>query len=238
MAADALSPRAWGWSAERGAHGKAKIVVPTRVGMVRVDGRAHHRETRCPHARGDGPVICTADGEGVALSPRAWGWSDSFMETLDRAVVVPTRVGMVRAAAGQKVESGSCPHARGDGPSCSPANVTDSSLSPRAWGWSVYPTRVPLWACVVPTRVGMVRLVTLITQPEQRCPHARGDGPLVVEASTPNTALSPRAWGWSALVFLWAWGSLVVPTRVGMVRLSMHSLLSGRGCPHARGDGP
>ncbi len=50
-----FSPRAWGWSVERGNGLLPFRVLPTRVGMVRIFAADLDVPTGSPHARGDGP---------------------------------------------------------------------------------------------------------------------------------------------------------------------------------------
>ena len=95
---DWFSPPAWGWSVIRTPTGWQVQVLPTRVGMVRdeTDERAHARSS--PHPRGDGPLDFRMLYNLFEFSPPAWGWS-AYAETMaDTALVLPTRVGMVRGA--------------------------------------------------------------------------------------------------------------------------------------------
>src|SRR2546425_1128822 len=119
-----LSPHAWGWSDGHFSHGLPLFVIPTRVGMVRgvelgVAG------LRCyPHTRGDGPTNTMLLGSMSLLSPHAWGWSAACWTIPRRLVVIPTRVGMVRAAWRSSATPLCYPHTRGDGPrrrTCSPS---------------------------------------------------------------------------------------------------------------------
>jgi len=71
---------------------------------------------------------------------------------------------------------------------------------------------------VVPTPVGMDRRI------------------LVVKYLPPT--LSPRPWGWTAVVSTSFASSIVVPTPVGMDPERMLRDLDRVRCPHARGDGP
>ncbi len=148
------------------------------------------------------------------LSPPAWGWSELCAIKACTCWVVPTRVGMVRDT--------------GDGSGATRA------LSPPAWGWSgdradrdepriVVPTRVGMVRIrhrrrhhddVVPTRVGMVRCGNCPLLSRDRCPHPRGDGPhAIAQQNVATAALSPPAWGWSALGRQAEDIKRVVPTR-------------------------
>ena len=72
-----------------------------------------------------------------------------------------------------------------------------------------------------------------------RCsPHTRGDGPPERARRELHWRFSPHAWGWSGPFNTVAHAATVLPTRVGMVRLSSRCWLSGPCSPHTRGDGP
>ncbi len=69
-------------------------------------------------------------------------------------------------------------------------------------------------------------------------PHPRGDGPLGEECVELCVGFSPPAWGWSAPMFLKSALTLVLPTRVGMVRTRAWVRRAVVRSPHPRGDGP
>ena len=83
---------------------------------------------------------------------------------------------------------------------------------------------LPGFCCVVPTRVGMVRGGTRsATSPSQLSPRVWGWSAVLVHPSL-MSALSPRVWGWSVTAMLTVSGVdaevKFVPTRVGMVRMA------------------
>ena len=53
---DLFSPHAWGWSAQTNPILRYKMVLPTRVGMVRHSVMVDCLRIRSPHTRGDGPL--------------------------------------------------------------------------------------------------------------------------------------------------------------------------------------
>ncbi len=158
--------------------------------------------------------------------------------TAYRRNVVPTPVGMDRRAASRLPTGQRCPHACGDGPCLLPMSGSKLWLSPRLWGWTE-PDDV-IWCVlgVVPTPVGMDRSRQQGGSVSHRCPHACGDGPLVVVKSLPETALSPRLWGWTAASHQPLQRDRVVPTPVGMDRPKASPPSAPSCCPHACGDGP
>ena len=131
-----------------------------------------------------------------------------------------------------------CPHPRGDGPRSNPNSNKCDRLSPPAWGWSALRCVRECPERVVPTRVGMVRTPKPRLPLAPRCPHPRGDGPGGVTIKALCALLSPPAWGWSAPRGVRRAPQRVVPTRVGMVRLTSLTGSPRICCPHPRGDGP
>ncbi len=69
-------------------------------------------------------------------------------------------------------------------------------------------------------------------------PHPRGDGPRAIASSMPALLFSPPAWGWSAGPRVPSHPTLVLPTRVGMVRHTASNTTPRASSPHPRGDGP
>ena len=70
-------------------------VLPTRVGMVRVQPLGVQPLGGSPHTRGDGPPETNPDYTALMFSPHAWGWSASGTRDWSGIAVLPTRVGMV-----------------------------------------------------------------------------------------------------------------------------------------------
>ena len=132
-------------------------MLPTRVGMVRVEWHSTLFLGGAPHPRGDGPPIADIRSLFGACSPPAWGWSAAFSDYVDGFGVLPTRVGMVRVQASSRTVTGSAPHPRGDGPSNVKFWGARGECSPPAWGWSAFSDYVDGFGPVLPTRVGMVR---------------------------------------------------------------------------------
>ena len=70
-----FSPPAWGWSVSGARLRPPRRVLPTRVGMVRVQVYCQRVIPCSPHPRGDGPVHAFPSAFVIAFSPPAWGWS-------------------------------------------------------------------------------------------------------------------------------------------------------------------
>ena len=130
------SPPAWGWSALGCLQRTPRLVLPTRVGMVRVAPGYGRPAGSAPHPRGDGPHVLTRFRPLARCSPPAWGWSacPARPEAVQR--VLPTRVGMVRPLNGSNPICESAPHPRGDGPFTPDGPLVSRGCSPPAWGWS------------------------------------------------------------------------------------------------------
>jgi len=214
----AFSPRAWGWSELMSVAGLGRDVLPTCVGMVRHLSGPGRGGARSPHVRGDGPSTVALDKVFRKFSPRAWGWSAFEIDAVFMESVLPTCVGMVL-----------CPSLVG------PASAT---FSPRAWGWSDRRPALPASMAVLPTCVGMVRVPLVKATANFGSPHVRGDGPVCPYTSSRLIGFSPRAWGWSGAPRGFTPYRVVLPTCVGMVRLTLSSSASSSGSPHVRGDGP
>src|SRR5438093_1092119 len=104
---------------------------------------------------------------------------------------------MVRVNGSPQGGDGCYPHTRGDGPRVQPHSQAPATLSPHAWGWSVWIVFFGSCEGVIPTRVGMVRVMTTTPALEKRYPHTRGDGPRRGPDRRRRGKLSPHAWGWS-----------------------------------------
>ena len=206
--------------------------------MVRDGFAAGMNGCRSPHPRGDGPPICTHPPANQSFSPPAWGWSELLRLQLQLGEVLPTRVGMVRASSRLYHPSNGSPHPRGDGPAAGQDVMSADEFSPPAWGWSVDLRGRNRGRVVLPTRVGMVRNPHAYPPVEIRSPHPRGDGPVSTAAALVENKFSPPAWGWSARAPPGCGRSLVLPTRVGMVRSSVSLGRLPLRSPHPRGDGP
>ncbi len=150
-----------------------------------------------PHTRGDGPSRCIVSIFCPQFSPHAWGWSARrpFIHPVGR--VLPTRVGMVRLVSASIARESSSPHTRGDGPAFCSGIGCGCGFSPHAWGWSVRSSWSAAVRFVLPTRVGMVRMLDTIDAWCLRSPHTRGDGPPSGKPFEIASTFSPHAWGWS-----------------------------------------
>ena len=191
----------------------------------------------CPHARGGGPPYSLKGLIMLELSPRTWGWT--WLDAVERLIdaVVPTHVGVDRCQLAVGKETGSCPHARGGGPTVVTLGTAPGSLSPRTWGCTWISGPGHQLGPVVPTHVGVDPNGCGSRPGSTSCPHARGGGPPGGMRPWRPCALSPRTWGWTAP---WAGGRGrrgVVPTHVGVDRRV--ALTPGRRmrCPLARGGG-
>src|ERR1035438_5693816 len=152
-------------------------MLPTRVGMVRGWVCLRIRIRDAPHSRGDGPTVINLDTVPDPCSPLAWGWSAAEPGPTCHGNMLPTRVGMVRNQAIAIRCPGYAPHSRGDGPTNPHGHVPDFECSPLAWGWSAIIGGDATGLEMLPTRVGMVRLMTLFFASARDAPHSRGDGP-------------------------------------------------------------
>ncbi len=213
-----FSPHAWGWSG-RICDTLCRLgVLPTRVGMVRLEPWLACIAESSPHTRGDGPEWLQIGLVLAMFSPHAWGWSVTTSTNSTNNEVLPTRVGMVRQTGlGLRVGRRS-PHTRGDGPTLDCSALRLSLFSPHAWGWSARRGCRQRPKAVLPTRVGMVQINGF-----------RRAFPF---------PFSPHAWGWSDNGRGKRLAETVLPTRVGMVRRLVCLVTALQCSPHTRGDGP
>ena len=102
----AMSPRTWGWTDE--AHGPAPLStdVPTHVGVDRRSSSVYGTRSRCPHARGGGPLPNETSVRHTPMSPRTWGWTPVIEDAGMWGEDVPTHVGVDRSASGTRTSSG------------------------------------------------------------------------------------------------------------------------------------
>ncbi len=233
-----FSPPAWGWSVISAVSLSLMPVLPTRVGMVRSWRSAARSPERSPHPRGDGPNLQRFQSPEEMFSPPAWGWSERIDALRSDECVLPTRVGMVRFRRQRCFMVQRSPHPRGDGPTIVRLSPHPGEFSPPAWGWSAYLLHHGRGREVLPTRVGMVRLPLMAEVDDASSPHPRGDGPDCFWLGNRRWGFSPPAWGWSDDRSPFAASRRVLPTRVGMVRISAPSRTRTGSSPHPRGDGP
>ena len=110
----------------------------------------------------------------MVFSPRVWGWSGTIGHIHRHDNVLPTRVGMVRFSNWSRSAFSRSPHACGDGPVLPIDVPLGQVFSPRVWGWSVSTRYVYRLRNVLPTRVGMVRVMHSANGSRERSPHACG----------------------------------------------------------------
>src|ERR1035437_1061375 len=144
---------------------------------------------------------------------------------------------MVRGAATSGGGARGAPHPRGDGPPGKSLPSEEAECSPPAWGWSDVPVELNTNAFVLPTRVGMVRLRLPLLRRQLCAPHPRGDGPGAERRLAGHAEGSPPAWGWSDYPLGGSLGHPVLPTRVGMVRISAAAMSPQISAPRPRGRG-
>ena len=91
-----FSPREWGCTGYGRHVERYQAVVPTRVGVYRVDRYTGFQGSGCPHAGGGVPRTIRSGTPALPLSPRGWGCTVQDALTLTKGEVVPTRVGVYR----------------------------------------------------------------------------------------------------------------------------------------------
>src|SRR5699024_1704651 len=115
-------------------------------------------------------------------------------------------------------ETGTEPHARGDGPDSCPSPRLNWSGAPRTWGWTVICVSPAIRLPPSPTHVGMDRTPSTEYASPATEPHARGDGPATPMAGARCCSRAPRTWGWTAPGDAGQGDECPSPTHVGMDR--------------------
>ena len=221
----------------------ASVVLPTRVGVDRrSDSCFANMVSFSPHAWGWTEHLCyvvylrivlptrvgvdRATGARAAsatgFSPHAWGWTVGHYHLARPFVVLPTRVGVDQdTPQPQGVRTPFSPHAWGWTVSTR-SDFTWETFSPHAWGWTDQFASVFTDLGVLPTRVGVDRggnaTRRRMTGRAWRSPHTRGGGPFCR-----SSYREPP---------------YVLPTRVGVDRISALGFWRRSGSPHTRGGGP
>jgi len=85
---------------------------------------------------------------------------------------------MVRRLVWRRAALRRSPHPRGDGPDATFSSDILEAFSPPAWGWSGGAVFTNVELKVLPTRVGMVRVIMRHIVIGICSPHPRGDGPV------------------------------------------------------------
>ncbi len=212
------SPRTWGWTDGHLELAHRVDVVPTHVGVDRKTPSTARSGSGRPHARGGGPY----------RRPPCRSGHCGF----------PTHVGVDRRDDSGYRHRCCRPHARGGGPAkATPAGVAVAS-SPRTWGWTASDRHPRAWLMVVPTHVGVDRAVVNRPGGIPSRPHARGGGPAQGPSRMGGCWSSPRTWGWTVRHAGPTGHRRVVPTHVGVDRVTRFPDRLSVGRPHARGGGP
>ncbi len=153
------------------------LVVPTRVGVYLKFREDLIGRYGCPHASGGVPQQSVFPLVAITLSPREWGCTGSGLIGPATVSVVPTRVGVYLYGLSCKFILYSCPHASGGVPQQGEIATIGITLSPREWGCTGPSFGLFSFHCVVPTRVGVYRLLRIPPGRPSRCPHASGGVP-------------------------------------------------------------
>ena len=153
----ALTPHAWGCTADQGRDGDRGGAYPTRVGMHRRAATRARRTGRLPHTRGDAPNTPIVSSLVSRLTPHAWGCTRAQPLLHPGGPAYPTRVGMhLRLRRGERRDD-RLPHTRGDAPVVCHSREGTARLTPHAWGCTAHGRRYPPGSAAYPTRVGMHR---------------------------------------------------------------------------------
>ncbi len=212
------SPRTWGCSVRSLRLGLGGHVLPTHVGVLRLQ-RSPSSTCLCPpHARGGAPVAPHIAKNGVGSSPRTWGCSGGAEPATQRLLVLPTHVGVLPRRRSRPSSRRGPPHARGGAPRVFTGSTPGRVSSPRTWGCSVGRLAGDDGHGVLPTHVGVLHRRGTTHPTTDRPPHARGGAPEDAPTSVIETMSSPRTWGCSGGCPDFRDRDDVLPTHVGVLR--------------------
>ena len=152
--------------------------------------------------------------------------------------VCPTQVGIHPGMPRSCLFKMSLPHAGGDTPIRELIPFFRSRSAPRRWGYTDSTLSDPQRDAVCPTQVGIHRTRSSIRSIQLCLPHAGGDTPVDLAASTNASVSAPRRWGYTLPCPARPSLALVCPTQVGIHRSSTAPVTVFPGLPHAGGDTP
>ena len=237
-AGHSFSPRPWGCSVVVGGCIAPDDLLPTPVGMFRPKPSNAWLSRTSPHARGDVPKTTSSARSPWRFSPRPWGCSATHQDRNRPQRLLPTPVGMFRTLRPSRRGRPPSPHARGDVPLKTSLPLRARAFSPRPWGCSASKGPVHRTCNLLPTPVGMFRPKEVPFREIGASPHARGDVPSGKIGHYWAVDFSPRPWGCSEVLEVDALPISLLPTPVGMFRVTGHPILFRNASPHARGDVP
>ena len=107
------------------------------------------------------------------------------------------------------------PHAYGDKKPVQAELRLYQGSSPRVWGQEIYDKLTEMRARIIPTRMGTSRMLLLCPHRAQDHPHAYGDKYSCRSHLAFNQGSSPRVWGQGHRFMRVAFGSGIIPTRMG-----------------------
>ncbi len=137
-------------------------------------------------------------------------------------VIIPTHVGVNRNESSFAKGFFHYPHTRGGEPILQKKENGKRGLSPHTWGWTginakalvfleIIPTHVGVNRIlsiigyvikIIPTHVGVNRILSIDIQIQINYPHTRGGEPTRITQTIHFKTLSPHTWGWTEVKML------------------------------------
>ena len=174
----------------------------------------------------------------VAVSPRTRGWTLLSSHGRQFHPGFPAHAGMDPADSHGVSGARRFPRARGDGPLDDLLKFADLLVSPRTRGWTRDAAGEKPNLNGFPAHAGMDPRTSSTPGASSRFPRARGDGPWRTKAAKDARMVSPRTRGWTQYWPAFSNRSNGFPAHAGMDPRKNAHLVSCRGFPRARGDGP
>ena len=150
------SPRLWGVSCERMSAILTERFIPTPVGSIKPISPCGSPWPVHPHACGEYGEVRRLVSHTSGSSPRLWGvcLRRLILDVLSR--FIPTPVGSIVLAAGQRHRSPVHPHACGEYAAPTDLNAAAIGSSPRLWGVCEEYNGATVGNRFIPTPVGSI----------------------------------------------------------------------------------
>ena len=148
------SPRVWGQDANKMGTDISSRIIPTRMGTSNRTAYSISKSRDHPHAYGDKDVGTPLSWQKIGSSPRVWGQVIFDASAINRARIIPTRMGTRIKKALFLSLKWDHPHAYGDKYPTKLQGIFVRGSSPRVWGQDYMITPVIENTGIIPTRMG------------------------------------------------------------------------------------
>ena len=230
------SPRLWGDYSGTPPHVRVLRYIPTPVGRLSPFFFLLAAPTVHPHACGEIIANFYKTNRVNGTSPRLWGDYCQFLQDEPRKRYIPTPVGRFIRTSDIVIFPPVNPHACGEIGVISRERASECGTSPRLWGDWAFKIQRDARARYIPTPVGRLYLLWMMTVLNTVHPHACGEIPACQSLALVGRGTSPRLWGDWLPVLFGSWGRRYIPTPVGRFLGPCQSGFRRSVHPHACGE--